>query len=205
MAISAQRQEQQRLFPKEDIALTSLAQRRVYVGEFYELATQALFHARRHINDSTKDWCPDMSVPADPPQYLEVKAAGNSRSLIVYQDKLRIEHTYESAGHPLSYVVWQHNVRVMDMQTREQLYAALASHITGVLVVPLCGVMQAASQRTLHEFQQRRIPSHGKRAGYKPGYRIGMTLLEENMLSCQERLIFMYQQDIINRMQTIPS
>lgn len=150
MIVPAARQDQQRLFPLEDKPMTSLAQRRVYVGEFFEKATQALFRAQRLLCVTNADICPDLVACNS--RWLENKSIGKSGELIVRKQQLDREKEFDrevSREAYFYYVLWRHEAPVIEAPTRDALCAMLASSAREVLVVRASKVHELAEAKPL--------------------------------------------------------
>ncbi len=150
MIVPAARQDQQRLFPLEDKPMTSLAQRRVYVGEFFEKATQALFRAERLLCVTNADICPDLICNG---RYLENKSIGKSGELIVRKQQLDREKEFVQ-GREVSYVLWRHDAPVIEAPTRDSLYTMLAKHAKEVVVVCAHKIHALAEAKPLIKWTQ---------------------------------------------------
>lgn len=150
MIVPAARQDQQRLFPLEDKPMTSLAQRRVYVGEFFEKATQTLFRAQRLLCVTNADICPDLIARGC---YLENKSIGKSGELVVRKVQLDREKEFV-VGRKVSYVLWRHDAPVIEAPTRDALCAMLAKHAKEVLVISAEKIHELADAKPLIRWTQ---------------------------------------------------
>lgn len=142
------RQEQQRFLPQEDRAITSLSQARVYVGEFFEKATQTLLRADRLMCVTNADLCPDLVVDG---RYLENKSIGKSGELIVRKGQLDREKLFTR---PLYYVLWRHDAAVLGVPSREALRDVLAQSAKEVLVISATRIHALAEARPLIQWTQ---------------------------------------------------
>ena len=130
---------QERFLPEEDVPLTSNAQRRVEVGNFFEEATKVVFGAARHQTVAGK-YCPDLSL--GPKRFLEVKAIGRSLELIVFRKRLeRDKEMCQTEKAKLIYVLWHYFsspllvAPVFSSTSRFQLREVLADSIQSVTFV----------------------------------------------------------------------
>jgi len=159
MILPAARQDQQSFLPEADKEMTSLSQRRVYVGEFFERATQTLFNAERLTVSTAADICPDLVmkpswfVKPSKERYLENKSIGKSGELVVR--KVQYEREQEFAEkNECYYVLWRHDAPVIQAPTRLDLYAMLAKHAKEVLVIPTSVIHDLCKQRPLIRWTQ---------------------------------------------------
>lgn len=151
MILPSARQDQQRFLPLEDKPMHSLAQRRVYVGEFFEQATQALFGAERLNVSTAADICPDLVL--HPAHYLENKSIGKSGELVVRKQQFDREMQFTETNLAY-YVLWRHDAAVITSTSREDLYAMLARHAREVLVIPSSKIHELCKQRPLIKWTQ---------------------------------------------------
>lgn len=186
MIVPAARQDQLRFLPEEDKDMTSLAQRRVYVGEFFERATQALFRANRLQVTTAADICPDLALGDS---FLENKSIGKSGELIIRKGQLDREKQF-CEQHSCYYVLWRHMAPVMQSETRHGLYAMLANHAREVLVLHSHTIHQMCAERKLIGWMQRMHPDRSKLAERCEGYRLRWTDLSEKVAGEQDHLVW---------------
>jgi hypothetical protein len=187
--IPAERQEQQRFLPEADKDMTSLAQRRVYVGEFFERATQALFGAHRLQVSTAAYICPDLELEG---RYLENKSIGKSGELIVRKNQLDREKEF-CKEHSCYYVLWRHTAPVMTSATRADLYQMLAMQAQEVLVLSSETLHRMCAERKLIGWMQRMQPSRGKLAEKCEGYRLRWKDLSAQVAGKQEHIVWSVQ------------
>lgn len=184
MILPSARQDQQRFLPMEDKAMHSLAQRRVYVGEFFEQATQALFGAERLTVSTAADICPDLVL--HPARFLENKSIGKSGELVVRKQQFEREEEFLSTNRGLCYyVMWRHDAAVIESKTREDLYAMLARHAREVLVIPTSSIHALCKQRPLIRWTQL-----GQTAEKCQGYRIRWKDLNACAAGMQDHVVW---------------
>lgn len=153
-----------------DRELSSVAQARPYVGDFFEEAARITLGATRHQIDSTADYCPDLSVGAS--RFLEVKAIGQSGQGMVFADRIDRDKRLVRQGATLTYLFWRHGVRVEGYTTLHGLRAALAQGVRDVLVVPFERLRRSVSGL-------RSVCLLTSERGNRMGYRLPRALLEE--------------------------
>lgn len=175
---------QARFLPEEDVPLTSNAQRRVEVGNFFEEATKVVFGARRHINQVGK-YCPDLSFGSK--HFLEVKAVGKSRELILFRKRLeRDKEMCENEKAKLTYVCWWYNASVFTHQTRMSLRRALAQGVFLVMSLPFRNLYEQCGRQPF-----RLLDRHvGKPK--EEAYRVGGKALRALCYGQEEYAVFSY-------------
>jgi hypothetical protein len=175
MLLPAARQNQERFLPEPDIQFTSLAQRRVYVGDFFEQATQALIPDATRLQTSTAaDICPDFEHKSG---FLETKSVGKSQEIIIRKGKLEREQTF-CENNTLFYVLWIHTCPVMTVDTRTTMHVALAQHVRRVVILPAYIIHALCQLRPLTSWKYNETRTEG--------YRIRMRDINESMGSIQE-------------------
>jgi hypothetical protein len=152
-----------------DTPLTTVAQARPYVGDFFEEATRVLFGGNRHQYNANADYCPDISVA--PKRFLEVKSIGKSNSGIVFADRVDRDRQLIREGNTLTYIFWTHSVNVQDYKTLFALRDALAKQAHSVYVIPFNALHSAIKKlpkvQILATETQKRM-----------GYRLPLKLLQ---------------------------
>lgn len=154
-----------------DRSLSSAAEARPYVGDFFEEAARVTLGATRHQIDGQADYCPDLSVGAS--RFLECKAIGQSGQGMVFADRLKRDAQLVRDGATLTYLFWRHGVRVEDHATLHGLRAALAMGVRDVLAVPF-----ERLRRAVHGLRLVCLLNAPGRES-RMGYRLPKALIEE--------------------------
>lgn len=124
-------QTQLRLF---DRPINGHGAARYVVGHFYEMLTKRMFNGDKHRCSSKATYCPDVSIGGE--LFLECKAVGPSKSVLVYSGRLDKDWDF-SCKHQLFYVVWHHGVKnCSQYTTQEDLQAMLLLETRWCAVVP---------------------------------------------------------------------
>lgn len=152
---------------------------RIVIGDFVEELTALLFDGVRHKTDSTKDYCPDVSVP-QLDLFLECKAAGRSNETFVYSGRMERDATFAETNR-LFYVIWHHTANTMQARTVNELKSLLLSRLQSIYIVPF-GVIEFLS---LSISDIVKLNSHygltngDKKKEYGSGYRIKLSKLAD--------------------------
>ena len=154
-----------------DRELSSVAQARPYVGDFYEESARVTLGATRHQIDSRADYCPHLSVGAS--RFLECKAIGATGQGLVFAARLERDARLVREGASLTYLFWRHSVRVEGFSTLHGLRAALAAGTRQAMAVPFARLRRACQSLRLVCL----LNAPGKES--RMGYRLPAKLIED--------------------------
>lgn len=184
MILPANRQNQERFLPEAEIELTSLAQRRVYVGEFFEEATEKLLHAERLMTSTKADICPDLHRGN---VFFEVKSVGASNELVIRKDYHERELEF-CKNHRLYYVLWSHFCAVGRCLNKTTLRQELAKELRDVVIVPAAVIHKVCQGRPTFQW------SRYKESDVKDvGYRMKLKEIIQELGSVQETILWELQ------------
>lgn len=169
-----------RLFPTP---LGGHGHRRTIIGDLCERLTAVYVGGRRHKNDSTVTYCPDVSRTVaigeiEVQEFFESKAAGRSNEIFIYAGRLDKDKVFAAAGNRLTYVVWRHGVRVNDYETVEDLCRAVATGLLSLYVIPFPAIAAACAGRPLEPLNSKYGRGHDSSKVYGSGYRLRLKLFE---------------------------
>ena len=177
MLLPASRQNQERFLPETEIHLTSLAQRRVFVGEFFEKATEQLLGADRLVTSTRADICPDL-YKGD--LFFEVKSIGASNELVIRKEYHARELQF-CADHHLYYVLWSHFCAVNQCMDKTTLQRGLALYLRDIIIVPAATIHAICSVKKC--FQWSRDPRD-------TGYRLRLKEILATLGTIQETILW---------------
>lgn len=149
------------------------------IGNFFEELTMVWFGGERHKLDSRFDYCPDISIPGEVRQYLEVKAAGNSKQTFVYRGRLLKDCRFTKSRR-LMYVVWHHRLATQEYDTAAELLDAMPGLIQCVYRVPFHEMWAIANETPIEKLNSQ-YGKHGSEKHdkcYGEGHRISIKSLE---------------------------
>jgi hypothetical protein len=184
MLLPANRQHQERFLPEKEINFTSLAQRRVYVGEFFEEATEKLLHAERLMTNTKADICPDLHRGNT---FFEVKSIGASNELVLRKESHERELEF-CKDHDLYYVLWSHFCAVSLCADKTTLRQELAKELRDVVIVPASLIHKVCHGRPTFQW------SRYKDSAVKDvGYRMKLKEIIQALGSVQETILWELQ------------
>lgn len=163
MLLPAHRQNQLSFLPDENIALTCLAQRRVYVGDFFERASAALLNTQRLTVTTKADICPDLEKDG---VYFESKSVGASEELVIRQFQYEREKQF-CEKNMLWHILWHHISPVNEAKTSRDLYTGLKQNVRKVIIIPSALIHTLCAKQKLTEHGYRlRLPMIFDLMGY---------------------------------------
>lgn len=186
MLLPANRQNQERFLPETEIEFTSLAQRRVYVGEFFEEATEKLLGAERLMTSTKADICPDLHRASDN-IFFETKSIGVSNELVIRKESHERELEF-CKDHRLYYVLWSHFFAVGLSPDKTSLRQGLAQELRDVVIVPASVIHEVCRGRPTFQW------SRYKDSDVKDvGYRMKLKEILQKLGSVQETILWELQ------------
>ncbi len=136
---------------------------RVLVGDFMEEATAAISGGKRLKTDSTKVTCPDVQISKH--RFLESKSIGLSGKAIIYEERLKRDFKFCSAGRELFYCFWSHRFKVSQAESKAELHKAIKKHLVDVVIVPF-DVLWSIYSKIPAKLLNNAYTKNGKRIGW---------------------------------------
>jgi hypothetical protein len=186
---------QQFLFDTKKIK--TLGHARYVVGDVCEKVIAERTGATRLRTDSTADYCPDLKVSET--QYLESKASGNTKRVIVYIHRLWCDRRFVDAHNVnLDYWVCQHDVKIEKLihqvDSIDEFEEVVRQALYRIVVVPLPKLETLLLNTPTRRLNTRCIktgPNEGMILGYgKSGYGVGWDVPVKDLIP--------YSSDVIN-------
>lgn len=149
---------------------------RTVLGDFVEDLTALLLGGKRHKTDSTKDYCPDVSV-IERDAYFECKAAGLSKQTFVYEGRVERDRDF-AAHHGLFYVIWHHRTETKLARTVNELKQMFLANMQRVYIVPFMVIDDYCRSHTPEKLNSK-YGKHSDAETYGSGYRINLRDIAE--------------------------
>lgn len=151
---------------------------RTLIGDYYEKRTATHFQGSIHKTDCRCDYCPDISY-GDPIQYLEVKACGNSNSVLIYEGRLLKDlQISKELSLTISYCVWKHSVETKTHNTARELIDALTQQTLAMYLIPLQSIKEICNKLPVIKLNSK-YGSSDSNPTYGSGYRIPIKKLNQ--------------------------